>query len=147
MQVKCWWHSTGRVIVYFINRRFWKSWWTHFWHTWSEYQGLLESSKNIMPISGPFWRSRQICKTKMFCNVGFFGLNSLFITTTPDDECSFRVRLYTKPQNWVSVQNLSKILRPWLFYQPFYMYKNVSIDVLIHCIYCFLFSLSMIYHL
>ncbi len=31
-----------------------------------------------------------------------FGPNSLFITTTPDDECSFRVRLYWKPQNWVS---------------------------------------------
>ena len=33
----------------------------------------------------------------------FFGLNSLFMSTTPDDECSFRVRLYCKPQYWVSL--------------------------------------------
>jgi hypothetical protein len=31
-----------------------------------------------------------------------YGLNSLFLTTTPDDECSFRVRLYAKPEDWVS---------------------------------------------
>ena len=31
----------------------------------------------------------------------YFGLNSLFLSTTPDDECSFRVRLYCKPQYWV----------------------------------------------
>jgi hypothetical protein len=31
-----------------------------------------------------------------------FGLNSVFLTTTPDDECSFRVRLYSKPEIWVS---------------------------------------------
>jgi hypothetical protein len=71
-----------------------------------------------MPISRPFGRSRQICKTKVFCNVGFFGLNSLFLSTTPDDECSFRVRLYTKPQNWMSVQNPSKYLDPEYFDNP-----------------------------
>ncbi len=38
----------------------------------------------------------------MFAMVDHFGLNSLFLSTTPDDECSFRVRLYSKPQNWVS---------------------------------------------
>jgi hypothetical protein len=48
-----------------------------------------------------------------------FGLNSLFLTTTPDDECSFRVRLYTKPQNWVSVQNLSKYSDPEYFIKLF----------------------------
>jgi hypothetical protein len=31
-----------------------------------------------------------------------YGLNSLFLTTTPDDDCSFRVRLYAKPEDWVS---------------------------------------------
>ena len=31
-----------------------------------------------------------------------FGLNSLFLTTTPCDECSFRVRLLCNPQQWVS---------------------------------------------
>ncbi len=49
----------------------------------------------------------QYARRKCFAILDLFGPNSLFITTTPDDECSFRVRLYTKPQNWVSVQNLS----------------------------------------
>ena len=31
-----------------------------------------------------------------------FGMNSLFLTTTPCDECSFRVRLLCNPQQWVS---------------------------------------------
>ncbi len=32
----------------------------------------------------------------MFAMVDHFGLNSLFLSTIPDDECSFRVRLYSK---------------------------------------------------
>ncbi len=36
-----------------------------------------------------------------FAMLDYFGLNSLFLSTTPDDECSFRVRLYCKPQYWV----------------------------------------------
>ncbi len=39
---------------------------------------------------------------RCFAMLDFFGLNSLFISTTPDDECSFRVRLYCKPHYWVS---------------------------------------------
>ncbi len=37
-----------------------------------------------------------------FAMLNYLGLNSLFLTTTPDDECSFRVRLYAKPEHWVS---------------------------------------------
>jgi hypothetical protein len=37
-----------------------------------------------------------------FAMLDYYGLNSLFLTTTPDDECSFRVRLYAKPCDWVS---------------------------------------------
>jgi hypothetical protein len=37
----------------------------------------------------------------------FFELNRLFLSTKPDDECSFKVRLYTKLQDWVSLQNQS----------------------------------------
>jgi hypothetical protein len=36
-----------------------------------------------------------------FAMMDYFGLNSLFLSTTPDNECSFRVRLYCKPQYWV----------------------------------------------
>ncbi len=37
-----------------------------------------------------------------FAMQDYYGLNSLFLTTTPDDECSFRVRLYAKLRDWVS---------------------------------------------
>ena len=37
-----------------------------------------------------------------FNMLDYYGLNSLFLTTTPDDECSFRIRLYAKPHDWVS---------------------------------------------
>jgi hypothetical protein len=36
-----------------------------------------------------------------FAMLDYFGLNSLFLSTTPDNECRFRVRLYCKPQYWV----------------------------------------------
>jgi hypothetical protein len=37
-----------------------------------------------------------------FVMLDYYSLNSLFLTMTPDDECSFRVRLYAKPHDWVS---------------------------------------------
>ena len=37
-----------------------------------------------------------------FALLDHFGLSSLFLSTTPDDECSFRVKLYSKPEIWVS---------------------------------------------
>jgi hypothetical protein len=43
-----------------------------------------------------------------FAMLDYFGLNSLFLSTTPDDECSFRVRLYCKPQYWVRPTIYSK---------------------------------------
>ncbi len=41
--------------------------------------------------------SRQHC----FAMWDYFGLNSLFLSITSDNECSFRVRLYCRPQYWV----------------------------------------------
>jgi hypothetical protein len=35
-----------------------------------------------------------------------FGLNSLFLTITPNDKCSFRVRLYADPDNEVRHRQL-----------------------------------------
>jgi hypothetical protein len=34
-----------------------------------------------------------------FAMLDYYDLNSLFSTTTPHDECSFRVRLYAKPRD------------------------------------------------
>jgi len=41
-----------------------------------------------------------------FALVEHFGLNSLFLTITPCDECSFRVRLYAYSNQWVSTKLL-----------------------------------------
>jgi len=43
-------------------------------------------------------RARQNC----FAMTDHFGLSSLFMSTTPCDECSFRVRLYSNPKGMVS---------------------------------------------
>jgi hypothetical protein len=68
---------------------------------------------------GHLEEAAKYARQKCVAMLDFFGLNSLFLSTTPDDECSFRVRLYTKPQNWVSVQNPSKYLDPKYFDNPF----------------------------
>lgn len=41
-------------------------------------------------------------RRRQFSMMDFFGLNSLFLTITPDDECNFRVRLYADPNKTVS---------------------------------------------
>ena len=43
-------------------------------------------------------KARQNC----FAMTDHFGLTSLFLSTTPCDECSFRVRLFTNPNGLVS---------------------------------------------
>jgi hypothetical protein len=48
-------------------------------------------------------------RRRCFAMLDFFGVNSLFISTTPDDECSFRVRLYCKPHYWVSLHGKFQI--------------------------------------
>jgi hypothetical protein len=40
-------------------------------------------------------------RRRCFAMLDYFKLNSLFLSTTPNDECSFRVRLYCYPQYWV----------------------------------------------
>ena len=40
-------------------------------------------------------------RKKQFAMMDHFGLNSIFLTITPDDECSFRVRLYAEPDEEV----------------------------------------------
>ena len=44
----------------------------------------------------------QDARKHQFAMMDHFELNSLFLTITPDDECSFRVRLYANPDNKVS---------------------------------------------
>ena len=37
-----------------------------------------------------------------FAMMDYFGMNSFFLSVSPCDECSFRVRLYARPDEWVS---------------------------------------------
>ncbi len=67
----------------------------------------------------------------MFAMLDYFGMNSLFLSTTPDDECSFRVRLYLKAQNWVSS---SKIEYNHLIPHWNYMLIFILISDLMHYI-------------
>jgi len=101
----------------------------------SNTKAFLKAVKTSCRTVGHSEEAAKYARQKCFAMLDMFGLNSLFLTTTPDDECSFRVRLYTKHQNWVSVQNLSKYSDTEYFIKLFYMSKNVSIDVLIHCMY------------
>ena len=43
-----------------------------------------------------------MARQKQFAMMDLFGMTSLFLTITPDDECSFRVRLYAEPDKEVS---------------------------------------------
>ncbi len=54
-----------------------------------------------------------------FAMLDYFGLNSLFLSTTPGDKCSFRVRLYCKPQYWVRPTMYSK-MEFFVFFFVFY---------------------------
>ena len=42
--------------------------------------------------------------------IDHFGLNSLFLTIIPDDECSFQVRLYADPNDKVQIIDVSVTL-------------------------------------
>ncbi len=48
-------------------------------------------------------------RRRCFAMLDYFELNSLFLSTTPDNECSFRVRLFCKPQYWVRPTIYSKM--------------------------------------
>ncbi len=65
-------------------------------------KGFLKGVATTCRSMGHTEESAKFARRCMFAMVDHYGLNSFFWSTTPDDECSFRVRLYSKPQNWVS---------------------------------------------
>ena len=69
-------------------------------------KGFLKGVKTTCRSMGHTVEAAKFARRCMFAMLDRFGLNSLFLTTSPDDECSFRVRLYSKPQNWVSSSNI-----------------------------------------
>ncbi len=81
----------------------------------SDTKGLLKAITMSCRAMGHTEEAAKYARQKHFAMLDYFGLNSLFLSTTPDAECSFRVRLYIKPQNWLSLQKLSKYLDPEYF--------------------------------
>jgi len=71
-------------------------------HQAAGYDGFLKGVATSCRSMGHTKEAAKFARRCMFAMVDNFGLNSLFLSTTPDDECSFRVRLYLKPQNLVS---------------------------------------------
>ena len=65
-------------------------------------KGLLRAISTSCKSMGHTDEAAKYACCCCFAMLDYYGLNSLFLTTTPDDECSFRVRLYAKPHDWVS---------------------------------------------
>jgi hypothetical protein len=61
-------------------------------------KAIKTSCKAIRHTDEAVKYARRCC----FAMLDYYRLNSLFLTTTPDNECSFRLRLYAKPCDWVS---------------------------------------------
>ncbi len=65
-------------------------------------KGLLKAISTSCRAMGHIEEAAKYARRCCFAMLNHYGLNILFLSTTPDDECSFKVRLYCKPQNWVS---------------------------------------------
>eukprot|EP00956_Cyclotella_meneghiniana_P039249 scaffold168208_cov48-Cyclotella_meneghiniana.AAC.1 len=46
-------------------------------------------------------------RRRQFSMMDFFGLNSLFLTIKPDEECNFRVRLYADPDKTHTIPDIA----------------------------------------
>ncbi len=72
-------------------------------------QTETEEQGTTCKVMGHTEQAAQDARRRCFAMLDFFGLNSQFMSTTPDDKCSFRVRLYCKPHNWVSLRGKFQI--------------------------------------
>jgi hypothetical protein len=63
-------------------------------------KGLMKSISTSCKAMGHTDKAAKYAQHCCFAMLDYYILNSLFSTMTPDDECSFRVRLYAKPRDW-----------------------------------------------
>ncbi len=79
-------------------------------------KGLLKAISTPCKAIGHTDEAAKNTQRCCFAKLDYYSLNSLFLTTTPDDECSFRVRLYAKPYDWVSalftIYSISELFVP-----------------------------------
>jgi hypothetical protein len=98
-------------------------------------KGLLKAISTSCKAMGHTDEAAKYARRCCFAMLDHYGLNSLFLTTTPDDECSFRVRLYAKPGEWVSTVS-PPIHLVWISMQIIKILKNLHGDPeLFHVIY------------
>jgi hypothetical protein len=62
---------------------------------------FLKAISTTCKAMGHTEQAAKDARQRCFAMLDYFGLNSLFLSTTPDNECRFRVRLFCKPQYWV----------------------------------------------
>lgn len=85
--------------------------------TSSKFQAFLKGVSTSCKALGYTPEAAKFARRCCFALSDYFGLNSIFLTITPDDLCSFRVRLFAMPGQWVSTfqicvftRNLSQIV-------------------------------------
>jgi hypothetical protein len=79
-------------------------------------KGLFKAISTSCKAMGHTDKAAKYARHSCFAMLDHYGLNSLFLTTTPDNECSFRVRLYAKPGDWVST--IFNFLFEHLYFRP-----------------------------
>ncbi len=72
-------------------------------------KSVLKAISTSCRAMGHTEQASKDARQRCFAMLDYFGLNSLFLSTTPDNECSFRVRLYCKPKHWVRPTIYSKM--------------------------------------
>ncbi len=65
-------------------------------------KGFFRAISTTCKAMGHTEQAAKDARRRCFAMVDFFVLISLFMSTTPDDGCSFRVGLYYKSHYWVS---------------------------------------------
>ncbi len=102
MQVNCSWRPTGTTTVNSVNDWPWKNQSEKNDHLNANTRGLLKNISTSCRAIGHTEEAPKYARRCCLTMLNHYGLNSQFLSTTPDDECSFRVKLYCTPKNWVS---------------------------------------------
>ena len=71
-------------------------------HLSSKTKALLKAVSTTSNAMGHTDTAAKHARRNAFAALDRYGLNSLFLSTTPCDECNFRIRLSCGPQHWVS---------------------------------------------
>ena len=74
----------------------------HLNETTKEFLRAINTSSAAM---GHTPEAAKYARRDAYAMLDHFGMNGIYTTTTPDDECNMRVQIFSKPQNWVSSQS------------------------------------------